>query len=373
MANTDKSMKTNTPISSKTKTNFLGEVIKLGIDVHIEKCVVVMKIDGSVPNRPKSFTPEQFLSWVIELKERCGQVFTCYEAGPFGYTLHRKFESLGIINYVIRPINWDEHGQKVKTDGRDATQMALCLDGYLRGNTRSFSVVRVPSEQEERQRSVTRQRKSLQKERQRIAAKARGHVLYYGGRLKGQWWKVRCWEQLKELLEDFLIELLRPLRALILVIEEQIDSEEKRMTQMPAPALPRGMGTVLFQQMEKEACDWHRFENRRQVGGYTGLCPCEDTSANRRFQGSITKHGNPRLRHMLVECVWLFMQWNSGYRGIVKWREKLLESKLTKSSKKKIVVAIARQFAVDWWKLRTGRTTAEELGLIMKEPTVFKT
>jgi len=363
-------MKTKTPISSETKTSFLGEVIKLGIDVHLDKYVVAMKIDGSAPVRPKSFTPEAFLAWVGDLQGRCSQVITCYEAGPFGYTLHRKLESLGIVNYVIRPVNWDEHGKKIKTDGRDATQMVLCLDGYLRGNPRSFSVVRVPSEQEERERSVTRLRKSLQKERQRIAAKARGHVTYYGGHLKGEWWKPRRWEQLQQDLEDFLVELLRPLRALILEIDQQMNSQERRMAQMPAPALPRGMGSVLFQQMEKEVCDWRRFENRRQVAGYTGLCPCEDTSADRRFQGSITKHGNPRLRHMLVECVWLFLQWNRGYRGIVKWRVKLLEAQLTKSSKKKIVVAIARQFAVDWWKLRTGRITAEELGLIMKEPTL---
>lgn len=360
-------MKTKTPISSNTTTNFLGEVIKLGIDVHIEKYVVVMKIDGSAPARPKSFTPEAFLAWVGDLQGRCSQLFTCYEAGPFGYSLHRKLESMNIVNYVIRPVNWDEHGKQIKTDGRDATQMSLCLDGYLKGNARSFSVVRVPSEQEERERSVTRQRESLCKERRRLAAKARGHVVYYGGRLKGEWWKARRWEQLEEQLNGHLLALLRPLRTIILVIEEQIAHGEKRMAQMPAPALPRGMGTVVFQQMEKEVCDWNRFETRRQVAGYTGLCPCEDTSAKRRFQGSITKHGNPRLRHMLVECVWLLLQWNSGYRGIVKWRDQLLEAKLTKAGKKKIVVAIARQFSVDWWRLRTGRITAQELGLTMKE------
>ena len=69
---------------------------------------------------------------------------------------------------------------------------------------------------------------------------------------------------------------------------------------------------------------------------------------------------------MLIECIWLLMQWNGGYRGIVKWQHKLLEAKLTKASKKKIVVAIARQFAVDWWMVRTGRITAQELGLTMK-------
>ena len=44
-----------------------------------------------------------------------------------------------------------------------------------------------------------------------------------------------------------------------------------------------------------------------------------------------------------------------------------MEAKLTKASKKKIVVAIARQFAVDWWKVRTGRISAGDLGLEMKE------
>ncbi|MCC5022912.1 MAG: transposase [Candidatus Synoicihabitans palmerolidicus] len=163
----------------------MGEVIKLGIDVHIEKYVVVMKIDGSAPERAKRFTPEQFIVWVHELAGRCDQLYSCYEAGPFGFNLHRRLQEMGVTNHVIRPINWDEHGKNVKTDARDATQMVLCLDGYLRGNHRSFSTVRVPSETEERRRSIPRQRQSLIKERKRLAAKARGHVMYYGGRLQG--------------------------------------------------------------------------------------------------------------------------------------------------------------------------------------------
>ena len=112
--------------------------------------------------------------------------------------------------------------------------------------------------------------------------------------------------------------------------------------------------------------DWKRFDTRKQVAGYTGLCHSEHTSDRRRIQGSITKHGNPRLRHMLIECTWLLIRWNSGYRGVQKWTEQLLDAKLTRSSKKKIVVAIARQFAVDWWRVRTGRVKPEEIGLDMK-------
>lgn len=359
-------MKKTTPTSSKKIQQRLGEVIKLGIDVHLSLYVVVMKIDGSVPMRPRRFTPEAFLAWVKGTRARCNRMYSCYEAGAFGYCLHRKLEALGVTNHVIRPVSWDEHGKRVKTDGRDATQMVLCLDGYLRGNQRSFSVVRVPSEAEEQKRSITRQRGSLVNERKRLAMKARSHVLYYGGSLRGEWWKPRRWRELQEQLTAHLVALLEPLRSIILEISRQIQAVEKQLEQMSRQALPKGMGTVIYEQLEREVCDWDRFKNRRQIGGYTGLCPSEDTSDQRRFQGSITKHGNPRMRHMLIECVWLLTQWNPGYRGIEKWRDKLLEAKLNKSGKKKIIVAIARQFAVDWWKVRTGRITPEQLGLEMK-------
>jgi hypothetical protein len=70
---------------------------------------------------------------------------TCYEAGPFGYGLHRELTALGTTNYVIRPRDWDEYGQKVKTDRRDARRLVLELDRYVAGNHAAFCVVRVPT------------------------------------------------------------------------------------------------------------------------------------------------------------------------------------------------------------------------------------
>lgn len=359
-------MKTKSPTSSTIDANRLGEEIKLGIDAHKSKYVVALKVDGSLPERPRSFTPEQFLVWVGELLGRCSRLYSCYEAGAFGYCLHRKLEALGATNYVICPINWDERGKGVKTDGRDATAMSLALDGYLRGNGRSFTAVRVPGEQEERLRSVTRLRQSLIKERSRNANRGRSHGLDYGTSIEGAWWRPRAWERLKDCLQEHLLALLEALREIIVAIDEQIAQVQERLNRMESPVLPKGMGTVMFQQSEREVGDWNRFQTRKQVGGYTGLCPSESSSANRRIQGSITKHGNPRLRHMLIECAWLLMRWNPDYRGVLKWRDRLLDAKLTRSSKKKIAVAIARQFAVDWWRVRTGRIQPEEIGLDMK-------
>lgn len=62
-------MKT-TPTSPKQDNARLGDIIKLGVDVHIEKYVVVMKIDSSSPERPRRITPEQFLDWVAQLASK---------------------------------------------------------------------------------------------------------------------------------------------------------------------------------------------------------------------------------------------------------------------------------------------------------------
>ena len=45
---------------------------------------------------------------------------TCYEAGAFGFHLHRRLEELGIKNYVVQPQDWDERGKGVKNDRLDA-------------------------------------------------------------------------------------------------------------------------------------------------------------------------------------------------------------------------------------------------------------
>jgi transposase len=347
--------------------NLSAGTIKLGVDAHLESYMVAIKVDESAPLRPRRLNLEQLFVLVSQIQKKCRQLYCCYEAGPFGYGLHRRLESMGVINYVIRPINWDEHGKNVKTDKRDALAMVLALDGYLRGNRRSFSVVRVPTQSEERLRSITRQRESLMKQRKRLGTQGRGIVLYYGGRLKWEWWRPLRWKRLANELDSFLIDLLGPLQAVLAALETQISRIEERLEEMSRVALPKGMGTVLFEQMEREVCDWGRFNNRKQVGSFTGLCPCEDTSANRRFQGSINKHGNPRLRRMLVEAVWLLKQWNPDYVGFDRWREATSAAgKLPAARLKKLVVATARQFAVHWWQVRTGRVQPEQLGLIMK-------
>ena len=345
------------PAPRKVKT------IKLGVDVHLGIYVVVRIIDGGTPQPAQRFTPAEFLVWCAKQLTLAEQVFTCYEAGAFGYILHRRLKEMGITNYVIRPRDWDEYGKKVKTDKRDALAMALCLDRYVSGNREAFCVVRVPTEAEEQKRSVSRQRESLQQEKQRLAAQGRSHALYYGGHLQGEWWREAAWKKTSQKLPAIVVNLLEPLRRLLAVVEAELKVRTQELEAAAPEALPVGLGELTSQILEREVADWSRFQNRRQVASYTGLCPREDTSSDRRFQGAINKHGNRRLRPVLVAGAWRLVVFQPEYRPVKKWRAVLLDKKSGSGRRKKIIIAIARIFAVDWWRSRTVRCTAEALGL----------
>jgi transposase len=135
------------------------------------------------------------------------------------------------------------------------------------------------------------------------------------------------------------------------------------LTDAAPEELPMGLGKLTYEVLEREVADWNRFDNRRQVASYTGMCPREDSSDRRRFQGAINKHGNPRVRHVLVEASWRLVQYQPTYKPVARWLPLLTNPKTTRSKRKQIIVAIGRQFSVDWWRVRTRRCQAADLGL----------
>ena len=371
MNNSDET-KTNTKQVSPQLNNDVAEVkakmIKLGLDVHLDRYVVVRIIDGGTPQPPQRFAPVECMLWIAKQLSLAEQVVTCYEAGPFGYSLHRKLQKMGVTNYVVRPRDWDEYHKKVKTDKRDAKELVLHLDRYVNGNHDAFCVVRVPSPEQEQQRSISRQRESFQREKQRLAAQGRSHALYYGEHIQGEWWREELWKTSAVQLPAIVVNLLEPLRRLIAALEIELKSRTQEVEAAAPEQLPVGVGKLTSQILEREVADWNRFKNRRQVASYTGLCPSEDSSSTRRFQGSINKHGNRRLRPVLVECLWRLCVFEPEYRVVKKWQPELLSLKTSRPRRKKIIVAMARAFAVDWWRVRTGRCKAEDLGLKLQAP-----
>ena len=353
---------TNTHDSTQSKNPLKAKCIKLGIDVHADSYRVVRQVDHATPQPAQKFTPKEFLVWVKKQLEQAEEVHTCYEAGPFGYGLHRQLEDLGIYNLVIRPQNWDELHKGVKTDKTDALALVQRLSRYVDGNTKELAVIRVPTPEQELARSQSRQREQLMEHRLRFEAQGRSLLLFNGARIKGRWWEDRIWEQLKSSLPVPLVELLTVLRELLLAVQKQLEAATTRL-QSAASEQPCGVGALTSQILEREILDWNRFTNRRQVASMTGMCPGVRSSGLKTYSGAITKHGNRRLRTALIELAWRCTRFQPDYPPLKKRREILLSKKATGAAKKKAIVAIGRHLAIDLWRIHTKRATAEKLGL----------
>lgn len=362
-------MMNNTESSSREETRgqFNGRraAIKLGIDVHQAFYVVVEQAGGSNPKPPQRMSQAAFLGWAARLRRQHPEaaIYAVYEACGFGFGLQRQLTALGIACHVVCPQKLDERHQRVKTDGRDAKALCLKLDRYVEGNREALAVVRVPTPAEEQLRAVHRQREQLVRTRKQLEAHGRSLMVNHGLEPISKWWKARAFAKLE--VPAWLKTLLHNTQPFLLALEAQIRALTRQLEESATPGQPRGLGALSSVIIDREIGDWQRFRNRRQVGSYTGLCPSEYSSGNTRVQSCVTKHGNPRLRAALVETAWRLVRFQPEYRAVVKWRHMLGKGALaTGAARKKAIVAVARQLAVDLWRLRTGRVTLATLGLI---------
>jgi hypothetical protein len=105
-------MNSSTPSQSSPS----HEAIKLGIDAHAKYYWVSRQVDGATPQPLQRMTDDELLLFLLKQQKLTNKVVTSYEAGAFGFHLHRRFEELGIQNYVVQPQDWDELGKGVKND-----------------------------------------------------------------------------------------------------------------------------------------------------------------------------------------------------------------------------------------------------------------
>jgi transposase len=353
---------TNTHNLTKTQNTLNAKCIKLGIDVHAQSYRVVRQIDNATPQPAQKFTPQAFLLWAKKQLAQAEAVYSCYEAGPLGYGLHRALEAMGIQNVVVRPQNWDELHKGVKTDQTDALALVQRLDRYLQGNAKALALVRVPTPQQELARSQSRLREQLLSQRLRFEAQGRSLLLFNGIQTKGRWWQPSAWSLLQSQVAPALLELLTITRQLLLAVQAQLEAQTQKLEATAAPQV-RGVGALTSQILEREILDWTRFKNRRQVASLTGMCPGVRTSGNKTRSGPITKHGNRRIRTGLIELAWRTLRFQPQYPPLQRWRLVLGNPQATAAARKKAIVAVGRRLAIDLWRLNTGRTTAQKLGL----------
>jgi transposase len=299
------------PAAAGTHRASRAGIVKLGLDIHSKVYVVAAQHDHAALRPPRRFAPPKLVPWVKTLLALGHTVHVVYEACGFGFGLCRALLAAGAHCHVIAPRKLDEQRTGVKTDARDAATLCQRLSRFIDGNTKELAVIRVPTEEEEklrhidvvlrrhplgwlaaslsRFRSVHRQRESLVRARTKIQAQGRGLLVSHSMPAPPHWWRAQTWSRLGRLLPGWLIERLEVLRPVLATLDTQIAALSLELEAAAPEDLPRGLGKLTSVVLTREVCDWKRFKNRRQVASYTGLCPGEHSSGNKRVQGSVTK------------------------------------------------------------------------------------
>jgi len=353
------------------------EVILLGVDTHGSQYTFARKVDNQGCQPPQELVPQKFLEFLQKQTAMANRVVMVYEAGPYGFALYRQATELGAECLVCAPERLNR-GRRRVNDKIDGKELLSRLDRHLAGNDTALRLVRPPTIGQEMRRRQSRERDTYRKERQRWIGRGRSLLHSLGVMKPGKWWdmKIRttvlAWvhQRYGQAVHDQIRLELDHYLELLQAMEKKLDELTAAICQRPAEKPQgkakriKGIGVLSGELLDREVVDWNRFANRRQVASYTGLCPGEASSGDNQMSLSIDKHGNPRVRAVLTELGWLLPRFQPDYIRLKRWRWVFAEGSLAgRAMRKKAVVALARQLAVDLWRLKTGRTTPEKLGL----------
>ena len=299
------------------------------------------------------------------------RVVVIQEAGLDGFWIHRLLEANGIESHVVDPasIAVDRRHRRAKTDVIDGEMLLRTLMAWARGERRVCSMVRPPSPDEEDRRRLTRERGTLLKERTQ-------HTNRIKGLLAGQ--GIADYDPLRKdrlarldalrtgdgrpLPERLKAEIRREIERVDLVVSQMAVVERERdalvgMTSDPAPETAaavlvrlKGIGPELGSLIWLEAL-YRGFSNRRQIAAYAGLAPSPWQSGGTDREQGISKSGNRRLRHALVELAWFWLRHQPASALSVWFRARVGQGR--GRIRRIAIVALARKLLVALWRYAT--------------------
>ena len=317
------------------------------------------------------------LRQIEAMKERLGlaascRVVSCYEAGRDGFWLHRFLEAHEIENLVVdsSSIEVIRRQRRAKTDRLDGESLLDLLLRHLAGSQKKvFSVVRVPTVEQEDRRHLHRELQSAKRDRTRATNRMKGLLANQGLTLDlkqgvpaqlaalRQWdgsalptglqaRLAREWEQVAfdtariERLEAERRELLR-------------DGDDPTLEKIRQLNRLRGIGTNSAWLYGMELFGWRELRNRRQVGAIVGLVPTPHDSGQQERERGMSKAGNRHVRAMAIEIAWGWLRFQPKSE-LSKWYQRRFGSG-SQRVRKIGIVALARKLLIELWRfLETG-------------------
>lgn len=314
---------------------------------------------------------EGLLKEIAEAKARFGlpadtRVVSCYEAGRDGFWLDRWLRKQKIENVVIDPasVHVDRRKRKAKTDRLDLGKLLRTLIRWYDGEPKMWSVVRVPSVEDEDDRQLHRELQSLKKEQTRHVNRIKSLLVSQGVKLAirknfvEMLKRCRLWDG-SPLPEHLVGRLEREYQRLEIVRQQILQLEAARREALKTSTDEnvekvrqmkrlRGIGIESSWLFVMEFFGWREFKNRRQVGSLAGLTPTPHESGAMSRELGIDKAGNPRIRSMAIEIAWSWLRFQPQSE-LSLWFERRFGSG-GKRARKIGIVALARRLLVALWR-----------------------
>ena len=290
----------------------------LGLDVHAQTiAVAIAEPDGEVRSLGTIANRAESIRKLVKKLGPTEQLKACYEAGPTGYVLYWQLAELGVACEVIAPtLAPVKAGDRVKTDRRDAERLAR---SYRSGD---LTAVWVPDEGSEALRDLVRARESAKQDQLRARHRLSKFLLRTGQRPAAgvKAWTLAYMAWVRQLRfpqvaqESTRLDYLHEVEHMgerVVRLEKAIMEAVK----LAAPAVQevvkglqalRGIAQISAVTIASELGNISRFAGARQLMGYSGAVPSEDSSGKRTKRGSITKTGNAHLRRIAVEAAWSY-------------------------------------------------------------------
>jgi transposase len=238
-----------------------------------------------------------------------------YEAGPTGYGLYDGLEAQAYRCLVAAPSMIPKApGQRVKTNRLDSRSLSENLRG---GQLKS---IHVPTPIYRELRHLTQLRDTVVSEAVGMKLRIKSLLLFEGiafpSAPAGSQWSLKVKAKLRKLPCSKTVRFkLDQLLDSLEFNEKQVvkTTKEIRRFCQSDPELAQcikyimsvsGIGWIVASQLVARIGDWRQIGNVRQLAGFLGLVPTENSTGERTDRGSITHTGDPRLRSKLIQASW---------------------------------------------------------------------
>lgn len=302
----------------KTKgIDFSNTDIYVGIDNH-KKSWKVNILVGEIDHKTFTLNPKpKILSSYLRKNFPKGNYYSAYEAGYSGFWAHELLEELGIKSMVVNQADVPtmDKERRTKNDKVDCRKIARSLrNGDLRG-------IYTPNREVQEDRTLLRLHIQLTKEQTRIKNQIKAILGFYGieipeEKVKSHWSRefirwlrtVEFSTESGKLALSIQTERLLSLRDRIAALVKQIrvlSKTERYKEEIELLSSVSGIGVLTAMHFIVEIVDINRFKNLDELASYIGLSPGEHSSADKIYNGKMTKRGKGHLRYLLIEAAWV--------------------------------------------------------------------